>query len=94
MSRKTNFDAVSSMAVPAHAFIYTPTDSMDITDPNTGELCVVRRVTANSDGDLKVTYASGDAVIVPMIDGVPRSMQVKKIWETGTTVTGDVVCEY
>lgn len=87
-----------SIAVPAHGFAYTPSDSTNILDPNlaTGQQEVLARaVTAATDGNLKVTYqGSATAVVIPMLAGVRRSMLIIKIWATDTTVTGDVIVEY
>lgn len=84
-----------SIAAPTGAFEYTPTDDVDITNDD-GEECLVRRVTTWTDGMIHVMYADGSEADIPMINGVPRDMILKRIEETGTTaqiVTDGVICE-
>lgn len=100
-ARFQSYTPAESIAAPDRGFVFTPTDSTNILDPNLAsgvDGIVARAVTTRTDGDLKVTYAgSATPVVVPMLAGVRRSMIIRKIWSTGTTgqiVSDGVVVEY
>lgn len=98
MAFPTNFGPIDSVAIPGKGFVFTPTDNTNLVDPNLDIEVLGRSVTTRSDGNLSVTYVgSPTAVVVPMLSGVRRSMQIIKIAATGTTaqiVTDGVVVEY
>jgi len=86
---------LQSMGVPSHGFDFTPTDSGNVIDPNTGNEVVVHAITPRTDGNVQVKYKDSDTpVVLPVFAGVRRSGLFTRIYATNTTVTGDVVCEY
>jgi hypothetical protein len=90
-----SYSDAGSIAAPTKCFLFTPTDANNILDGGSLEV-LVRRVTTYTDGQITVTFKNGDVAAIPMINAVPRDMQVKKIAATGTTaqiVTDGVLCE-
>lgn len=44
-----------------------------------------------SAGNIKVTTSKGDDIVIPCLEGEKIQMAVKKVWSTGTTVTGNII---
>lgn len=71
---------------PQHITLVTPNNSTDLA-------YVTRAISFAVTGDIKVTTLGGETVIIPsgaLAAGVQHSMQLTRIWATGTAATGIV----
>lgn len=75
--------------VPLDAFMYTPADGT-ITDPDYGGTVICRAIETQTTGNLAVVTQAGRTVILPMTAGIRKSIALRQIRSTDTTVTGAV----
>lgn len=65
--------------------------SFAITPSNDDELPkVVRRIRVETAGDLRVQYIDGSEDTIPLADQDEWSGRIKKVFATGTTITGRI----
>ena len=93
-SSPQSFAPIDSIQAPIDAFPYTPSDSANITSPES-DIVSIRAITVTGNaGDVQVTFLNGKTRVIPAAAlpvGARISMQVEKIWATNTTATGILV---
>lgn len=63
-----------------HAALVTPSDSTDLT-------VTARALLVGTSGDIKVTTAGGDTLVIPSVPAGVLPLRVSRVWSTSTTAS-------